>query len=201
MKDSLIIFGFFVAGIALGSSSALPGANPGPDAALYALYALILLVGVVIGGDPRLGEIVRDLRPRILLVPCSIALGTLGGSVLYAWLFDAPGLADTLAIGSGFGYYSLSSVMIDRLSGKSAGAVALLANMVREVFTLLFTPLLVRCFGKLAPIASGGATAMDTTLPVIAKFSGKEMAFVAVISGLVLTLAAPVLISLIYRFL
>ena len=42
---------------------------------------------------------------------------------------------------------------------------------------------------------------MDTTLAVIAKFSGREMSFVAVISGLVLTLAAPLLISMIYRFL
>ena len=201
MKDSLIILGFFAAGVAAGLGSWMPDWLCNAKAPLYALYALILLVAVVIGADSRLADIVGLIRPSVLLVPVFAALGTLAGSLLYARLFGEPGLADTLAIGSGFGYYSLSSVLIGQLSGRDAGVVALLSNISREVFTLLCTPLLVRCFGKLAPIMSGGATAMDTTLPVIAKFSGREMTFVAVISGLVLTLATPVLISMIYRFL
>jgi uncharacterized membrane protein YbjE (DUF340 family) len=201
MKDSLIILGFFAAGIAAGLGSWTPDWLSTEKAPLYALYALILLVAVVIGADPRLADIVGLIRPSVLLVPVFAALGTLAGSLLYAWLFGQPGLADTLAIGSGFGYYSLSSVLIGQLSGRDAGVVALLSNISREIFTLLCTPLLVRWFGKLAPVMSGGATAMDTTLPVIAKFSGREMTVIAVISGLVLTLATPVLISMIYRFL
>lgn len=201
MRDSLIILGFFAAGVAAGLASWMPEALSGPKAPLCALYALILLVAVVIGADPRLRDLAGLVRPGILLVPVFVAFGTLGGSFLYSVLFGVPGLADALAIGSGFGYYSLSSVLIGQLSGKDAGVVALLANMSREIFTLVFTPLLVRYFGRLAPVMSGGATAMDTTLPVIAKFSGREMSFVALISGLVLTLATPLLISLIYRFL
>ncbi len=201
MKDSLIILGFFAAGVAAGLGSWMPDWLCNAEAPLYALYALVLLVAVVIGADSRLSDIVGLIRPSVLLVPVFAAFGTLAGSVLYYRLFGDPGLVDTLAIGAGFGYYSLSSVLIGQLSGKDAGVIALLSNISREVFTLLCTPLLVRCFGKLAPIMSGGATAMDTTLPVIAKFSGREMTFVAVISGLVLTLATPVLISMIYRFL
>jgi len=201
MKDSLIILGFFAAGVAAGLGSWMPDWLCNAEAPLYALYALVLLVAVVIGADSRLSDIVGLIRPSVLLVPVFAAFGTLAGSVLYYRLFGDPGLVDTLAIGAGFGYYSLSSVLIGQLAGKDAGVIALLSNISREVFTLLCTPLLVRCFGKLAPIMSGGATSMDTTLPVIAKFSGREMTFVAVISGLVLTLATPVLISMIYRFL
>ncbi len=201
MRDSLIILGFFAAGVAAGIGSWMPDWLCSAKSPLYALYALILLVAVVIGADPRLADIVGLIRPAVLLVPAMAALGTFAGSFLYARLFGDPGLADTLAIGSGFGYYSLSSVLIGQLSGKDAGVIALLSNMSREVFTLLCTPLLVRRFGKLAPIMSGGATAMDTTLPVIAKFAGREMSFVALISGLALTLAAPLFISIIYRFL
>lgn len=201
MRDSLIILGFFAAGAAAGLTSWAPDFLCSAKAPLYALYVLILLVAVVIGADPRLPDMAGLIRPRILLVPVFVALGTFGGSFLYSVLIGGPGLADALAIGSGFGYYSLSSVLIGQLSGKDAGAVALLSNMSRELFTLVFTPLLVRHLGRLAPVMSGGATAMDTTLPVIAKFAGREMSFVALISGLALTLAAPVLISMIYRFL
>ncbi len=196
MRSSLPIIAFFFAGLFLGATDAIPALGDGPT--LAALYALVLLVGIVIGGDPRLPEILKGLRAGIVAVPLSIIGGTLAGTLLYAALFDGPALADTLAIGAGYGYYSLSSVLINGFSGKTAGTIALLANMCREIFTILFSPLLVKWFGRLAPVSAGGATAMDTTLPIIVKHSGKDMAWVAVVSGLVLSLASPLLITLIY---
>ena len=77
------------------------------------------------------------------------------------------------------------------------GVIALLANLSREIITLIFAPLFVRLFGKLAPIASGGATAMDTTLPIVARFSGKEYAIIAFFSGIVLTVLVPILVPFI----
>ena len=64
----------------------------------------------------------------------------------------------------------------------------------------MLTPVLVKYFGKLAPIASGGATTSDTTLPVIMKYSGKEYVLGAVIQGIILTLLVPIIISFIYSF-
>ena len=102
-----------------------------------------------------------------------------------------------MAVGAGFGYYSLSSVFITQLHSHSLGVVALLSNIFREVATLLATPILVSYFGNLAGIASGGATAMDTTLPIISKYSGKEYAIIAVFSGIVLTILVPFLVTVI----
>jgi uncharacterized membrane protein YbjE (DUF340 family) len=102
-----------------------------------------------------------------------------------------------MAVGAGFGYYSLSGILIAEISGEELGVVALLANIFREVLTLTLAPLLVKWFGKYAVIASGGATAMDTTLPVVVRYSGKEMAVVAVFSGLVLSILVPVLVPFI----
>ena len=59
------------------------------------------------------------------------------------------------------------------------------------------TSVFVKYFGKLAPIASGGATSMDTTLPVITKFTGTEYAIIAVFSGTVLTIIVPFLVTFI----
>jgi uncharacterized membrane protein YbjE (DUF340 family) len=80
------------------------------------------------------------------------------------------------------------------------GVIALLANISREIITLLFTPLFVKIFGKLAPISAGGATSMDTTLPIISRFSGHDYAIVSVVHGTILTILVPFLVSFILTF-
>ncbi|MCG8375720.1 MAG: lysine exporter LysO family protein, partial [Chlorobiales bacterium] len=77
------------------------------------------------------------------------------------------------------------------------GVIALLSNIFREIITLLAVPLLVKYFGKLAGIATGGATAMDTTLPIIVKFTGKDYGIIAIFSGITLTILVPVLVTMI----
>ncbi|MCL2727650.1 MAG: lysine exporter LysO family protein [Bacteroidales bacterium] len=70
-------------------------------------------------------------------------------------------LLDSMAIGSGMGYYSLSSVLISHSKGAELGSISLMSNILRELITLFFAPILVRTFGKLAPISAGGVTSMD----------------------------------------
>ena len=95
----------------------------------------------------------------------------------------------------GHGYYSLSSIYISSIRGEALGAIALLSNIIRELFTLVFTPVLVRYFGKIAPISSGGATSMDTTLPIISKYSGSDYALISVFHGTVLTVLVPIIVT------
>lgn len=66
---------------------------------------------------------------------------------------------------------------------------------MRELLTLLAAPLLVRCFGKLAPIAAGGATTADTTLPIIARYSGKEFTIISVVHGMAVDFSVPFLVT------
>lgn len=76
------------------------------------------------------------------------------------------------------------------------GTIALLANICREILTLLAAPLLVRWFGRLAPISAGGATTMDTTLPVITRASGQEFVVVSIFHGFVVDFSVPFLVTL-----
>jgi uncharacterized membrane protein YbjE (DUF340 family) len=199
MKNSLIIVTFFAAGILAGIGLARGGFVLKVDVSFYALLALLFLIGVSVGSDQRTGQMLRNLNPGILLMPLSVILGTALGALAAGIIIRNIGLRELLAIGSGFGYYSLSSVIITQVRGPALGVIALLANIAREVLTLLLAPILARYLGKLAPIAAGGATAMDTTLPVIIRFSGKEYAVVAVFSGIVLTLLVPILVTLLLR--
>jgi uncharacterized membrane protein YbjE (DUF340 family) len=100
-----------------------------------------------------------------------------------------------LAVSSGFGYYSLSSILITEYKGVTLGTIALRANIFREVFTLLLSPWMVKYFGKLAPICAGGATTMDTTFPVILKNSGKDYSIVAIYHGFVTDFSVPFLVT------
>jgi uncharacterized membrane protein YbjE (DUF340 family) len=197
MKNSLIIVGFFICGIIGSLLGLLPDFLLNTKLSNYALYGLMFFVGVSIGADKNGLSVIKKVKFKILLVPLSVITGTLIGVSIVSIFIKEIGFRESLAIGAGFGYYSLSSIFITKLAGSVMGVVALLSNIMREVTTLLLTPVFAKYFGKLAPIASGGATSMDTTLPVITKFSGVEYAVIAVFSGTLLTILVPFLVTFI----
>ena len=197
MKTSIIIVLFFIVGLVLAMFSILPDILLQNDYSNYMLYFLMFFVGISIGIDKSILKILKGAKFKILLVPLSVIVGTLIGVGISSIFLPDISLKEALAVGSGFGYYSLSSIFITQLSGSVLGVVALLSNILREVITLLATPILIKYFGKLAPIASGGATAMDTTLPIIVKFSGKEYGIIAVFSGVILTILVPFIVTFI----
>jgi uncharacterized membrane protein YbjE (DUF340 family) len=199
MKNVVVIFSFFVSGILLGAFTSFPRLVFRSDLTLYALYLLLFLIGIGIGSNARAWHIIKRVNIKILLVPLSVIVGTFLGVGLFSVFVSQVSLRESLAIGAGFGYYSLSSILIAQIRGETLGVIALLSNIIREIMTILITPALVRYFGKLAPIASGGATSMDTTLPIITKFTGKEYAMISVFSGVVLTILAPLFIILFLR--
>ncbi|MBQ9883342.1 MAG: lysine exporter LysO family protein [Bacteroidaceae bacterium] len=193
MKGSLIIIGFFLLGVACGVEHLLPAWIT--DYNFYVLCALLFAVGMSVGIDGSMVQRFRALNPRLAWLPVCSILGTLAGSVV-AWLLVPREVTEVLAVGSGFGYYSLSSILITEYSGAELGTVALLANITRELFTLLAAPLMVRFFGTLAPIAAGGATAMDTTLPIISQTAGREYVPVSIYCGFVTDFSVPFLVTL-----
>jgi len=197
MKGTLIILAFFITGVILGVTGKIPVNLISSHWSSYSLYLLMFLAGVGIGADRNSWHVLRAMNIKIFLVPAGIIIGTFGGVTIASLLLPTVHLREALAVGAGFGYYSLSSIFISRLHSESLGIVALLSNIFREISTLIFTPLFVRYFGKLAGIASGGATSMDTTLPVITIYSGKEYAIISLFSGIVLTILVPVLVTFI----
>lgn len=196
MKNSLYISFFFVLGVVLSHLAWLPDWLMQTDWSKDVLMLLMLLVGISIGINPKLIDAIRRIRWSILVVPLACVAGTLLGVSILSIFLPELSIWDALAVGSGFAYYSVSSILITEAKGETLGVIALLANISRELLTILLAPLLVKYFGKLAPIVSAGATSIDTSLPAITRFSGKEFVFIAIINGLVLELCVPVLVSL-----
>lgn len=195
MKGSLIILSFFIAGALAGYTGILPEVILQNDFSVYVLYVLMFLVGINIGYDSQTLASLKSNKLKIMLVPLATLAGTLGGSALTGLLIPKWTVFECMAVGSGFGYYSLSSIFITQYKGAELGTIALVSNIIRELFTLLAAPLLVTCFGKLAPVCSGGATTMDTTLPVITRYSGSEFVIIAIFHGITLDLMVPFLVT------
>lgn len=72
-------------------------------------------VGLSIGSDKKLKDILGSIRPKLLLVPLATIAGTLVFSALVGLLLTQWSVFDCLAVGSGFAYYSLSSILITQL--------------------------------------------------------------------------------------
>ena len=195
MKGSMIIVGFFITGIVVGVLHLLPPMSSLGNISLVTLYALIFLVGFMIGNDAEIFKKFKRLNRLYMLLPLMTIVGTLAGCAITTLLLPHRSLSECLAVGSGMGYYSLSSVLITQYKGAELGTVALLANIVREVITLLGAPLMVRWFGKLAPISVGGATTMDTTLPIITRACGNDLVIVSIFHGFIVDFSVPLLVT------
>ncbi len=195
MKGSLIIVGFFILGILAGNLEWISIDSLGFDISFWALALLMFCVGISVGSDLGALRNLRALDSRLLLLPLVTIVGSLAGCVIAGLFLPWRSIPDTLAVGSGFGYYSLSSIFITQYKGAELGTVALLANIARELITLLGAPLLLKIAGPLAPISSGGATTMDTTLPIITTVSGKEFAILSIYHGFVVDFSVPFLVT------
>lgn len=190
---SLVIVAFFAAGCVVGLFA--PFDTAGSRVSAYVLYALMFCVGITLGNDRTLVGRVRRLDPRLALLPVATAVGTLAGAALAAPLLAEWSLTDSLAVGAGFGYYSLSSIFIADFRGPELATIALLCNVMREIFTLLAAPLVARWCGPLAAVSIGGATTFDTTLPIITQAAGRPYAVVSVFHGCVLDFSVPFLVT------
>nr|WP_302195348.1 lysine exporter LysO family protein [uncultured Prevotella sp.] len=196
MKGSLIVVGFFVLGVCLGRLDLAPALLMDSRVTFAALCCLLFCVGMSIGSNDNIVSEFRSLNPRLALLPVATILGSFAGS-LVAWLFlQYRGITDCMAVGSGFAYYSISSIFITQYRGAELGTVALLANIYREILTLLIAPLLAKVFGPLAPISSGGATTMDTTLPIISQTCGQQYVVVSLFHGFVVDFSVPFLVTM-----
>jgi|CXWL01.1.fsa_nt_gi uncharacterized membrane protein YbjE (DUF340 family) len=144
---------------------------------------------------------IHDLRwhqvfnRNFVLFPLLTILGTFFGVTVVSLCFGFD-LSRTLMVSSGLGYYSLSSILVSQWSTPEWGLLAFVVNFIREILTLVFIPILFRCFGANAPIASAGATSADTVLPLITRICGADKVLLSVVSGIILTLLVPVLIGL-----
>lgn len=203
MKGSMLALLALAAGCLTGYSLPLPAWLTGHTLSTWLLYALMAQVGLSMGGSGQLGQLLRHVSARALILPLATIIGTLSFTAMAAWLTPwRP--TDCLAVGGGLGYYSLSSLLITQLMRPSLGAqlaaelgtIALLTNLFREAIALVGAPLLQRRLGPYAAISAAGVTSMDVTLPILAQSCGQAIVPLALLHGVVLEVSVPLLVTL-----
>jgi uncharacterized membrane protein YbjE (DUF340 family) len=154
-----------------------------------ALMVLLFVMGVAFSMDKEAIAKMRQIGLRILLVPLAIGLGSILGG-LVGGLILGINVIGTMAVSAGFGWYTLSGPLVGQLLGAEWGALGFVVNFLRELLTIT-TVSVTSKGGKYIPVAFGGATTMDTTLPVIIRYSGSEALITAFSSGFALSIMAP----------
>ncbi len=197
LREPALLLAVLAAGCAAGLLVPFFPDADGSGLITWILYVLLLLIGIGLGASEiRLREIVT--HPDLILIPVGTVAGTLVGG-LAAGLLLGVRTGTALSLAAGFGWYSLSGVILTRIDGPAVGAVAFLSNLLRESLSLVLIPILGRSRYPSMAIGVGGATSMDVTLPLIEKSCGPRSVVLAVASGGLLSLCVPVLVPLLYR--
>ncbi len=155
------------------------------------LMILILLVGIGLKGSGiTLKEVLLNRRGVEMSVIFTFAV--LAGGLFFALLFSEVSWTKGLALASGFGWYSLSAIVMTEAYGAIWGSVALFNDLIREFFALLFIPVFMRKYPS-ASVGLGGATSLDFTLPIIQQSGGLKVVPLAISFGFLINIVSPVL--------
>lgn len=159
-------------------------------------WYLLLVFMFIIGLDLAYSPLSRSwLNWRILLVPMTCVFGSAAGALICALFLNNITIKDLIMLSQGFGFYSMSGIVITELKNPTLGSIALINDLFREIFAIIFMYVIGWRYPRSA-ISSAGATAMDVTLPMIKQACGNEFIPHAMVSGLVLSILAPILVSI-----
>ena len=106
-------------------------------------------------------------------------------------------LKEALAVGAGFGWYTLAPGIIMEAGYITASAISFLHNVMRELFSILFIPLVAQKIGYIETTGMPGAAAMDVCLPIVEKATRSDIAVYSFVSGVILSILVPVLVPVI----
>lgn len=159
------------------------------------LCVLLFFVGIDIGKNKDVLSRIKKMGFKILLIPLMIILGSIFGSMIGGLIIQLP-VNESGAVGAGLGWYTLSAMMLTNYSSELS-TLAFLTNVVREIIALITIPLIAKYLGDLESIAPAGATAMDTSLPIISKSTNPKTAIISFITGVILSTSVPILVPLI----
>lgn len=193
------MIGMAVGALALGVAYGLSGLALAPLDALaghsdLVLLALMLCVGISVGGSRGLLGKLRQYHVRVLIIPAGIVAGSVAGGLACAPLAGMS-LPEGAAVASGLGWYSLAGVMMTEIAGAQVGSITFLANLLREIVSFFCIPWIARHLNYPSCIAPAAATSEDTTLPMLIRCTNGETVVLSVLNGIICSALVPVLIE------
>lgn len=195
IKSSMKYLVYVILGIVIG---ALLGFKLGHID--YIISALLLCALFIIGHQLRAQDInlAKALLNKIgLSLTLIIVISSLLAGVVSALILGLP-VKLGLVLSSGFGWYTLSGILVGSMVDQHMGTGAFFIDFFREIIALIFVPMMGRKY-IYASIGYCGATALDFTLPILKENIGEEIVPIAITSGMILSLLVPFLIPLFWQ--
>lgn len=189
--ESLQLCGVVFIGFMIGLSG-ISFLQHATEASEYTLIFLLFLIGIQLRNNGMtLRQIVLNRRGMIVAVV--VMVSSLLGGIINAFILDLP-LKTGLAMASGFGWYSLSGILLTESYGPVIGSAAFFNDLARELLAIMLIPGLV-CRSRSTALGLCGATSMDFTLPVLQRSGGVEIVPAAIVHGFILSLLVPILMA------
>lgn len=197
LKEPLFLVGIVLLGMCLRLWTPLFGWY---DSSLvsYLLYGMLFFVGMsLVQKNISFKGILSD--KAVLLLPLFTIAGSYLGALLTP-LVTPYTIKEGLGMVSGFGWYSLSGILISDLGYPILGSVSFLVNLLRESFAFFLIPLLGRLGRRYfyPAVCTAGATSMDVTLVLLTSHFGTKVIIASIYHGVMMSLVAPLLIPLFF---
>ncbi len=197
LKEPLFLVGIVLLGLSLRLLTPLFGWY---DSSLvsYLLYGMLFFVGMsLVQKNISFRGILSD--KAVLLLPLFTIVGSYLGALLTP-LVTPYTIKEGMGMVSGFGWYSLSGILISDLGYPILGSVSFLVNLLRESFAFFLIPLLGRLGRRYfyPAVCTAGATSMDVTLVLLTSHFGSKIIIASIYHGVVMSLVAPLLIPLFF---
>ena len=185
---SVVLVGAVVVGYGVGRVVLLPTGT----AIEWALYALLALVAF----DLPLSW--SGLRSVWVPLTAAVAGALVAGAVFAV----IAGVALTVAMATAlaFGWYTLAGPLVLARAGALLGLLAFLTNFLRENLTMVLSPVVGGRLRGEGLAALGGATSMDTTLYFVTRYGDRNAGSLSLASGLILTVAASLILPFVLAF-
>ena len=156
---------------------------------LVVLCSLLFFVGFGIGRNEKVLEEVKKVGFRIFLFPLAAIAGTYAFTAA-ASVFLPVTAREAMAIGGGFGWYSLAPTILLTYSA-SISAICFLQNVIREILGLILIPVVAKRIGFLEATTLPGVAAADVCLPVVENATGPHIVVYSFVIGQSMGLAVP----------
>lgn len=160
------------------------------------LCLLLIFVGIDLGIEGSVISNFKAVGLRIFAIPAAVVAGTLAAAFVMSFFLDLT-MRESLAIGAGFGWYTLAPGIIMEAGHMTASAVCFLHNVMRELFAIVLIPFVAKKIGYVETVGLPGSAAMDVCLPIVEKATRSDIAVYSFISGAILSILVPILVPVI----
>ena len=160
------------------------------------LCLMMCSVGFDMGIEGTVIGYLKQAGVRVLLFPMTVILGTTVSGVVISLIFKDLSLAESLAIGYGFGWYTFAPISIANAGFIMASAIAFLSNVIRELGGIVLVPILAKKIGYIEVASLPGVASMDVCLPIVEKATRQDIIVYSFVIGLSEGTLVPLLVNL-----